>query len=189
MNLDEARAPLIVESNGLRIAFLGYVLPFSGTPAFNTRQWAATASDPGLAIGTPDTVTADVTAVRDQVDVVIVMVHGGTEYVFRPNKKVRNFDRAAMAAGATMVIGHHPHVLQGYVLTNKSLIAYSIGNFVFDYFSGAMNETAILDVTLSRDGVQSVNWIPVVIRDGFPRPATGDAAARIRSRLRPLSPP
>jgi poly-gamma-glutamate synthesis protein (capsule biosynthesis protein) len=188
-NINQARAPLIVEKNGVRMAFLGYVVPFSGRPAFNTRQWAATATEPGLAIGTPETVTADVQAVRDQVDVVIVMVHGGTEYVFRPNTKVRNFDRAAIAAGATMVIGHHPHVLQGYVRTNKTLIAYSIGNFVFDYFTGAMNDTAILDVTLSREGVESVNWIPVVIRDGFPRPAIGDAIARIRSRLKPLPPP
>jgi len=189
LNISEARAPLIVDSNGVRIAFLGYVMPFSGRPAFNTRQWAATSTLSGLAMGTPETVTADVQKVRSQVDVVIVMVHGGTEYVFRPNLKQKNFARAAMAAGADLLLGHHPHVLQGYVRQNKTLIAYSLGNFVFDYFTGAMNETAILDVTLSRDGVESVNWIPIVIRDGFPRPAGPEAAARIRSRLKPLSPP
>ncbi len=188
-NAAEARAPLILERNGVRIAFLGYVMPFSGRPAFNTRQWAASATQAGLAIGTPETVGIDVRAVRDTVDVVVVMVHGGTEYVFRPNVKQRNFARAAMAAGATLVIGHHPHVLQGYVLQNKTLIAYSTGNFVFDYFSGAKNDTAILDVTLSVEGVESVSWIPVVIQRGFPRPAVGTEIGRIMARLKPLPPP
>jgi len=188
-NLAAARAPLIIERNGLRIAFLGYVLPFSGRPAFNTRQWAATDTTSGLAIGTPDVVRADVTAARQVADLVIVMVHGGIEYSFSPNKAQKNFDRAALAAGATLVIGAHPHVLQGYVYEDHQAIAYSEGNFVFDYFSGAENDTAILDVTLSADGVDSLKWIPIEIHNGFPRPAVGDEIARIMSYLKQLPPP
>ena len=185
-NLAAARAPLIITKNGLRIAFLGYVLPFSGRPAFNTRQWAATATSSGIAIGTPDVVSADVRAARQVADLVIVMVHGGTEYSFRPNKAQKRFDLAAYNAGATMVIGAHPHVLQGYVYQNHQLIAYSEGNFVFDRFTGDENDTAILDVTLSADGVDSLHWIPIEIHNGFPRPATADEAARIMSHLKPL---
>jgi poly-gamma-glutamate capsule biosynthesis protein CapA/YwtB (metallophosphatase superfamily) len=188
-SLDQARAPLILESNGLHIAFLGYVLPFSGKPNFNTRQWAATDTHSGLAIGTPDVVTADVIAARQVADIVIVMVHGGIEYSFRPNKAQKRFDGAAFAAGATLVIGAHPHVLQGYVLEEHQAIAYSEGNFVFDYFSGAENDTAILDVTLDAAGVESLSWIPVEIHNGFPRPATGDEITRIMSHLKQLPPP
>ncbi len=179
----EAHAPLVVEQNGVRLAFLGYVLPFSGRPAFNTRQWAATELKPGLAIGTAEAVARDVAAIRDVVDVVVVMVHGGVEYTRAPGKQMRSFAQAAVDAGAQLVIGHHPHVLHGYRLDGNTLIAYSVGNFVFDYFSGRMNDTAIMDVTLSADGVESVDWIPAVIRNGFPRPATGAEIDRILGQL------
>jgi poly-gamma-glutamate synthesis protein (capsule biosynthesis protein) len=185
-NLAAARAPLILTRNGLRIAFLGYVLPFSGKPAFNTKQWAATASSSGLAIGYPDVVTADVKAAKQLADIVIVMVHGGIEYSFQPSKAQKKFDVAAFNAGAALVIGAHPHVLQGYVFQNHQAIAYSEGNFVFDRFTGNENDTAILDVTLSADGVDSLNWIPIEIHNGFPRPATSTEAARIMSHLKRL---
>jgi poly-gamma-glutamate capsule biosynthesis protein CapA/YwtB (metallophosphatase superfamily) len=188
-NIGKARAPLIIQRNGLRIAFLGYVLPFSGRPAFNTRQWAATSSSSGLAIGTPDIVTADVRAAKAQADVVVVMVHGGIEYSFRPNKAQKNFDRAALAAGAALVVGAHPHVLQGYVFETHQVIAYSTGNFVFDYFTGDPNDTAILDVTLSADGVDSIRWIPIEIHNGFPRPAVGNEITRIMGHLKRLPAP
>ena len=111
------------------------------------------------------------------------MVHGGIEYSRGPDKKQRAFAAAAMGAGATLLIGHHPHVLHGYKQTQSTLIAYSIGNFVFDYFTGRKNDTAILDVTLSADGVESLDWIPIRIRNGFPTPAVGAEIPRILSQL------
>ena len=179
-----------MQRNGLRIAFLGYVLPFAGKPHFNTRQWAATDTQSGLAIGTPDIVAHDVAAARQQADVVVVMVHGGIEYSSSPSKAQKNFDKAAIGAGAALVIGAHPHVLQGYVYESQTLIAYSTGNFVFDRFTDAPElDTAILDVTLSASGVQSLNWIPIEIHNGFPWPATQAEAARIMKRLKPLPAP
>jgi poly-gamma-glutamate capsule biosynthesis protein CapA/YwtB (metallophosphatase superfamily) len=188
-NIKQARSPLIIANNGLRIAFLGYVLPFSGRPAFNTRQWAATSTTAGLAIGTPDIVSTDVRAAKQQADIVVVMVHGGIEYSFRPNTAQKNFGHAALAAGATLVIGAHPHVLQGYVFEQHQVIAYSTGNFVFDYFTGDPNDTAILDVTLNANGVDSIRWIPIEIHNGFPRPAVGDEITRIMSHLKRLPAP
>ena len=73
--------------------------------------------------------------------------------------------------------------------SSHQVIAYSTGNFVFDYFTGAENDTAILDVTLSADGVDSINWIPIEIQNGFPRPAKGDEVTRIMSHLKQLPPP
>jgi poly-gamma-glutamate synthesis protein (capsule biosynthesis protein) len=188
-NVSQARAPLVLSSSGLTIAFLGYVLPFSGRPNFNTRMWAASANHAGLALGTPDVVAADVKAARQVADIVIVMVHGGIEYSFRPNAAQKNFDKAALAAGAALVIGAHPHVLQGYTLYDHESIAYSTGDFVFDYFVGAPNDTAIMDVTLSADGVDSVDWIPIEVQNGFPRPAKGAEVTRIMSHLKLLPAP
>lgn len=185
-NASAAHRPLLLERSGLRIGFLGYVLPFSSKTTFHTRDWEAGANRPGLAIGTPDAVRADVTAVRQIADVVVVMVHGGLEYRRRLIEKQRKFAAAALDAGASLVLGHHPHVLQGYLRRDGQLVAFSLGNFVFARFDGASNDSAILDVTLTSDGVASLNWIPVVIVRGIPRPATGEDAERILGRLRPL---
>ena len=183
---DAAHAPLIVEANGLRIAFLGYVLPFRGLTHFKTGMWAAHADTPGLAMGKPAVVAADVAAARTQADVVVVTFHGGVEYHHRPNPQVRRFARAAIDAGAALVVGHHPHVLQGYRATGNSLIAYSMGNFVFSRFTGRSNDSAILDVTLGADGVESFDWVPILIRNGVPRPAEDADAARILREIRSL---
>jgi poly-gamma-glutamate capsule biosynthesis protein CapA/YwtB (metallophosphatase superfamily) len=178
-----AHTPLVIEANGLRIAFLGYVLPFYGLSHFNTRMWAASADRAGLAIGTPAAVAADVAAARTQADVVIVTYHGGVEYHLQQNRQVRRFTKAAADAGAALVIGHHPHVLQGYRVSDATFIAYSMGNFVFSRFTGRSNDSAILDVTLGASGVESYDWIPIVIRNGVPRPADGADARRILGEI------
>ena len=183
-NAQAAREPAIVEENGLRIAFLGYVLPFSSRTTFNTREWQATANRAGLSIGTPDAVRQDVNRVKEAVDLVVVMVHGGLEGRGRPSAAQRTFANAALDAGASLVLGHHPHVLQGYAKRGDKLIAFSLGNFVFARFDGRENDSAILDVTLTADGVASLAWIPVVIRnDGIPRPATAAESRRIMGWL------
>jgi poly-gamma-glutamate synthesis protein (capsule biosynthesis protein) len=180
-----AHAPVIVELNGLRIGFLGYALYFApGTKS----AWVAGPGKPGLVAGTPDLVSHEVAALKPQVDVVVVTFHGGRTNSSGPDAKVRAFTRAATAAGAALVIGHHPHVLQGYSRVGNTLVAYSLGNFVFAYFSGVQNDSAILDVTLSANGVESFNWIPVVIEGAFPRPARGGEIGRIMNRLKPIQP-
>jgi poly-gamma-glutamate synthesis protein (capsule biosynthesis protein) len=178
-----AHQPVIVEANGLRVAFLGYVLPFSSKTSFHTRDWEAGPNRPGLAIGTPDAVAADVTAARALADVVVVIVHGGVEYSSRPIDKQRSFAAAALDAGAALVLGHHPHVLQGYIRREGSLVAFSLGNFIFARFDGKANDSAILDVEVTADGVAQLSWIPVVIQAGVPKPATGADADRILAHL------
>ncbi len=188
-NYAAAHAPLIVQVNGLRIAFLGYVIPFFGPTNFSTRAWAARARSAGLALGTPAVVGADVRAARQQADVVVVTFHGGVELHLKPNNKARALANAAINAGAALVIGHHPHVLQGYHAGDHTLIAYSMGNFVFDhldFFPARTNDSAILSVTLSAHGVDSFSWIPIVVEDGAPRPAVGAEIPRILSEIPPL---
>ena len=183
-DVSDAHAPVIIERNGLRVAILGYVLSFAPEGGFHMRRWAAGPATPGLAIGKPDVVAREVAAARLSADVVVVIVHGGREYSSGPNRKMRDFAHAAVDAGAAVVVGHHPHALQGYERGQDTLIAYSVGNFVFDYFTGRPNDTAILDVTLTADGVRSVDWIPAVIERGFPRPAVGAEIQRVLGRLR-----
>ena len=180
-----ARRPLVVEINGLKIALLAYVLPFSSKAGFNTRTWAARADMAGVSIGRPQTVRDDVAAARQLADVVVVIIHSGGEFRRVPKHNQVAIASAAVEAGASLVIGHGPHNLQGFSRdpVAGTLIAYSIGNFVFDEYVGRQNMTAVLNVLLTADGVQSVDWMPIQIEGGLPRPAVGTEIDRIMEQI------
>jgi poly-gamma-glutamate synthesis protein (capsule biosynthesis protein) len=189
-NASQARAARIFAVNGLRIGVLSYVRPMAESSSdFNTLDWEATAASPGVAIARAADVANDVSAAKAHADIVVVYFHFGREMSTTPVAGQINLAKAAIGAGASLVLGAHPHVLQGYVAGNHTLIAYSLGNFVFDGFSGKANDSAILDVTLSAAGVDSFKWIPVVVTStGRPRPAVGSEIARVLGRIPNLSP-
>ena len=166
-----AAAPLIVERGGLRIAILGWVDGFTESTGFDTREWRAGPDRPGIAIATVAGIGSAVRAARADADIVIAVIHAGIEYATSPNAEQRAYAKAALDAGATLVIGHHPHVLQDGERRGGGYVAWSLGNFVFDRMGGA-SETAILDVTLGRDGVRTVRWVPVHL-DGSGLPVPG----------------
>lgn len=181
-----AHAPLILERNGLRVAFLSYVTAFWGPYHFTTRSWEATPGKAGIAIARATDIAADVTNARTLADVVVVSLHADGEYHRLPKTSQRRMADAAIGAGAALVVGSGPHVLQGYRAGDHTLIAYSLGNFVFPGYTGRAKDSAILDVTLTADGVTSFAWIPIIIRNALPQPATGADADRVMSQIRPI---
>ena len=159
----------VVTRNGLRIAFLSYVDVPIEWRGFDTRQWEATAGTPGVAWLNVDQVQADVRAARPVADLVVVLMHFGHENEYTPNETQRAQARAAIDAGAALVIGHHPHVLQPAEWYGNGLIVYSLGNFVFDGWDNPSNESAILLVELAEPGVASFRFVPATIDDsGLP---------------------
>jgi poly-gamma-glutamate synthesis protein (capsule biosynthesis protein) len=185
-NRSAAHAPLVLERNGLRIALLAYVTPFWGPVHFTTKAWEAGPGSTGVAIARADDIAADVAAARELADVVVVSIHSDGEYRHMPKRSQRRMADAAIGAGAALVVGAGPHVLQGYRSGDHTLIAYSLGNFVFPGYTGLAKDSAILDVTLSAEGVESFDWLPVVIRQALPYPATGADADRILTELQPI---
>ena len=182
---DAARAPVVLTRNGLRIAFLDRADAKLDSYEWPNLDWEATDSRSGLAYARPSQLRADVRAARRNADVVVVMLHSGREYAKGPTKAARRVVEAALEGGAALVVSAHPHVLQKGKRSGSTMVAWSLGNFLFDGFGtipGA-RDSAILDVTLTRDGVQSVRWHPVVLRGGFPQPATGADKRRILERL------
>ncbi|MFA5874651.1 MAG: CapA family protein [Anaerolineales bacterium] len=167
-NAAEAHAPVILERNGLRLAFLAYVDVPGENAGFDARTWIATASQPGIAWANLDQITTDVAAARLQTDVVVVLLHSGFELntAVAPSQRAEAY--AAIDAGAALVIGSHSHILQTIEQYNGGLIAYSLGNFVFDDYLGIVNATIILRVVLTPAGVQSYDYVPVVIENGLP---------------------
>jgi poly-gamma-glutamate capsule biosynthesis protein CapA/YwtB (metallophosphatase superfamily) len=181
-----ARTPAILERGGLRFAFLAYVnVPDSSGWNFKAESIRATADKPGVAWADPEDIAADVRAARARADFVIVFLHSGIEYNSLPNVVQRTAAHAAIDAGATLVLGTHPHVLQGIEYYHGGLIAYSLGNFVFDMH---INLTAILRLWIGPEGMRAYAWEPIFIAGvGRPQPASPAAAVHILETVNRLT--
>ncbi len=101
----------------------------------------------------------------------IVYTHWGDEYV-EPPQRVREWAHAFVDAGAEIVIGSHPHVVQEHELYKEKHIYYSLGNFIFDqYWEEAVRNGLLLDVRFSKKGVSSIKEIPTYLSsDRIPCP-------------------
>lgn len=165
-----ARAPVVLSAGGIDTAFLSYVDVPDDWTGYRNRDWAATDTRPGVAWAVPEDIAADVTAAREEADHVVVLLHAGVEGSQQPSALQHSLADIALEAGATAVIGGHPHVLQGSRHEHGQLTAWSLGNFVFDGFGNdpVASRSVILTVTLDEEGLTEVTWTPVRIVDGFP---------------------
>ncbi len=124
-------------------------------------------------------------------DLVVVLVHWGIEYADEPDWQQQQAARALVEAGADLVIGHHPHVLQGIERHGHGLIAYSLGNFLFENVKEIPRQTGVLRVRYDGRGcLQAAVLHPVFVKSvpiKHPVPATGFMARQIRERVRLLS--
>lgn len=163
-NLEQAAAPSTVDCNGLRIGFLGAVDASSGPYRFASADfWGVPALD-------IDRLGSQIRELKSSVDHVVVSVHWGEERFLVPSPKQLEQARALVDGGASMILGHHPHVMQGMEIYRGAPIAYSLGNFLADdvYFSGGgairwkkIERTGCLLITeLTRDTVRVVRQIP-----------------------------
>jgi poly-gamma-glutamate synthesis protein (capsule biosynthesis protein) len=184
-----AHQPALLGSNGLWIALLAYSDVPVERGGFDTRSWRATATSPGIAWVGTNRMRRDIATASEVADHVVVYFHFGYEGTARPTTGQRLHARAAIDAGATLVVGAHPHVLQGTERYGKGLIAYSLGNFVFDGdgWPAISHDGAMLEVRLSRTALEEFRWHPVVLTsDGFPVIATAAESARILRRVAPI---
>jgi len=191
MNASQAHQPVILERNGLRLAFLAYANVPVEDGGFDARTWIATDYLPGIAWAYPELVKADVIAAKKEADVVIVLLHSGyeiTTIIPGISQDQRLAAYAAIDAGAALVIGSHPHFLQPIEVYHGGLIAYSLGNFVFDDYQGIANDSIILHVVLTQAGFRSYEWIPVQITDGLPEMTDLDNTLAISTLIAPLNP-
>jgi len=115
-------------------------------------------------------------------DMVVVSVHWGVEY-HGVTAHQRALARELAAAGADLIIGHGPHVLQPVEQVDGTWVAYSLGNFLFDQPFEDTRQGAILRITLDRGSIVDVQAVPTVMRHGHVQLATGDKATTILNRL------
>jgi poly-gamma-glutamate synthesis protein (capsule biosynthesis protein) len=128
-------------------------------------------------------VRAGVRAVRDEVDVVVVLLHAGTEYARDPSPDQVAVARAAIDAGADLVVGHHPHVTQTVERYGGRLIVYSLGDALFDIPRPAAMRGHLLRVGVTRQGLAEAElwpfWIDDSIRPGLLDDGTGAPRVRV----------
>jgi poly-gamma-glutamate synthesis protein (capsule biosynthesis protein) len=160
----------VLSVRGLRIAFVGFCdFPPSASEVKPT--------GPTIAYATDETVKRSVVDARRLADSVVAVFHWGTELSDRENPRQVHLAHLAAQAGAALVLGHHPHVYQPIVWYRVpgrgrfTLIAYSLGNFVFDGRTERERHAILLSCRIGREGIVDAMATPVEIVRGAPRPS------------------
>ncbi|PCI29750.1 hypothetical protein COB55_01595 [Candidatus Wolfebacteria bacterium] len=160
LNIIEATSPSIIEVKGKQIGFIG----FSDVGPGWLRANDTTAGI--LIVGNND--AEIISEAKDGVDVLIVSYHFGEEYKTESNNRQQMIARGAIDAGADIVIGHHPHVVQEIEVYKDGLIAYSLGNFIFDQsFSEETMRGMLLEIVINEDGTFSYHGKVVQMNEWY----------------------
>ncbi len=133
-------------------------------------------------------------AARAEHDLLVVLVHWGDEYADAPSLAQKQAAHALVDAGADLVIGHHPHVLQGIERRGEALVAYSLGNFLFENTNEIPRQTGVLRVRVRRTPrcLERVVFHPAYVKRTpvqHPTPALGFMGRKVKTRVRTLSEP
>jgi len=147
-NLQEAESPTIIEKHGIKIGFLGFsdVGPI-WMEAKENQAGQLLASNPNR--------IQIIEKAKKQSDILIVSYHWGNEYVPH-NERQELLAKSSIDAGADIIIGHHPHIIQDIEEYKTGVIAYSLGNAIFDqHFSKETMEGALLQIQVTKDGVKN----------------------------------
>lgn len=132
--------PLLVELNGIRVAFLAYTFSTNGIPVPAGYDYAVNSIQDFTTI---DPIIAEIDAAREKgADLVAIYMHWGWEYWHTPNDQQRDLARRLAEAGADLILGSHPHVIQPLEwlevtaggTSRRALVAYSMGNFISNQF-------------------------------------------------------
>ena len=199
---EAALQPLIRQVGGVRLAFLAFNAVPDPADTGLTKTEAPDQNGGWTRAGWDrEQVTAAIAAARAQAGAVIVSVHWGYEYEMRADPAQRDAAHAMLDAGADLVIGHHPHVVQSFEVATKcqkpgflekpgfstgggQFVAYSLGNFVFDQEQEETRQGLALRAFFDDQGLRAVQALPVWAGPR-PRLMTLDEAASLLARVQP----
>jgi len=150
--LDKASAeqPTIIEKYGMKIGYLGF-------SDVGPASMEAKVDRPGILLASDPRYDEIIRNASKQVDHLIVSIHFGDEYKTLHNKRQEYLSHRAVDAGAKIVAGHHPHVIEDTEVYGNGYIIYSLGNFIFDQaFSTETMQGLLAEIKLSKDGSMTV---------------------------------
>ncbi len=183
-NAEEAFAPVYIEKNGLTIAYLGLsrVVPNVDWKAGKNKLGVAETYDYRRAL-------EEIRKAKEQADLVVVLAHWGNERELNADPlKQTDLGHRYIDAGADLVIGSHPHVLQGIESYKDKWIVYSLGNFVFTTSKDPLTyDSGIVYADCDRAGACSLQLVPVKADSPQPVPMEADDASKVIERVSSLS--
>jgi hypothetical protein len=182
-NPSAAQALVRTDMNGLRIGWLGCGRTLISQSNSGPNYWEFDEQELYSAIESN----------RANVDLLIVSMHLGLMYMDYPRPEHKTMAGKLLNAGANLILMHHAHVLQGVEVLNRSMCCYNLGNFVFDWQEGHVqnyimvpeqNESAVFHFILDRHGVAQASALPVWSDDDFEvHWARGKRGVEILNRL------
>ncbi len=183
-DLKAARLGRIFQIKGLKVGFLAYsdFWDIFWTPEYR-RTFAASADEPGMAPAIRAFMEEDIRRLKLLSNFVVVSVHWGDEYMTMPNAKQVERAHAAIDAGADVVLGHHPHVLQPFEAYKSGIVFYSLGNFVFDQKKPRTTESIIALIRLEKGRPPEAEVVPMRITDSRPAPMGRADGSELLHRL------
>lgn len=191
--LDEARRPAVVERHGITFGFIATdsigETPAAGPSSPGTNRVDAPPRTGPLDRAALERVAGDIDALAEKTDVVIVLPHWGTQYTNVPEESQRLMAATFAEAGADVIVGGHPHWVQGWEMIGDTPVVHSLGNFVFDMdFMVENTEGVFVEIVTRGDAVVAVRPVPYVIGDDFaPVVVDGARAETILQRVRETS--
>ena len=160
-NEPEANTPAIVQSKGMTFAIFSYT-------NLNPKSFYAVGNSAGTSRFNEQEIVKAVKSAKKEGMVVVVSMHWGDEYRSRANTTQQALGKMFIDAGADIVVGHHPHVVQEVERYGNGWIAYSLGNFIFDQnFSEETNKGLLLEATVTQARVMNVRLVPIRINTNF----------------------
>ena len=186
-DVQQARRAAWLQVRGIKIACLSYSLTFP-------TEFYATAQKPGTAFAYASFLEEDIPAASARADIVIVSCHWSEELLRRPKQYQRELAHKLIDLGADMVLGHHPHVVQGIEIYRGKPIAYSLGNLIFSSYSKTVKTGILLRCSLeSGHRVRKLEVLPLAVDNRGvrfqPRLLSGVAAREAICELDRLSQP
>jgi gamma-polyglutamate biosynthesis protein CapA len=177
LNKEAAEKPKYMNINGIKIGLLGFsAFPPEGYFCFEDR--------PDVAHLEENRLYGMIKAAKKNCDILIVMFHWGEEFSYYASEHQKTVAHLACDSGADIVIGHHPHVLQGVEKYKGKYIFYSLGNFIFDrQIPSGTDETGILQLLIDKNKIQKSSLLPIKIVNCRPRTCNLEEARHIYERF------
>lgn len=182
-NLKEASAPLYFIVNDMKIAVVA-ATQIERLDNPDTR--GATEDSAGVfRCWNPEKLYEVIKEAKENSDFVIAYIHWGTENETDPDWAQLDQAPKIAEAGADLIIGDHPHCLQGISYYGDTPVIYSLGNF---WFNSKTVDTGMVQVTIGQNGLESFRFLPAIQSDCRADLAYGEDKERILSFMRSLSP-
>jgi len=120
---------------------------------------------PAMSMFSEEKLKDDIQKAKKSSDFVFVSFHWGIEYSSAPTRYQKKVAHLAIDSGASVIIGHHPHVFQGVEIYNKGIILYSLGNLIFDSKDKKTKEGLVFECLISSNSIHEPSLLPIYIEN------------------------